>query len=394
MNELNVLLSVRLNLDEYDKIPHWFRNYTIDNGRVTFKVEGEFEVDLTIADDDFEKQWWFLDVRFAFSPAPAEPSDVLRYFIESKVNESLEVHGLKGCYEYLHEYVLTHKIQTLRRQAALLSRRLWVDHTKVEPLKRALSIQYWPQRYLAVGPKQGTNSAIPAGPKSWFIIGVNSAKTPPHNAPLGAPVTSNIVIRWFRDGKEVKDEDLSFNTKEISAEALLKQIIGKHIKHILLSIYQKLLSKPRYADRKASISLNIDDDQPSDSCLMVQLTHEQTLKVRIDAITGSFIFHPHSNLISRRQNFLNTRARDSIEDGLLQIENIRSESLFEELARRGRSMGWRMCKPPVHQEEMRKLHSSKEPNPAIWLKHESWNPLWFLVVSSSSAGDAWWLVSV
>lgn len=394
MNELNVLLSVRLNLDEYDKIPHWFRDYTIDNGRVTFKVKGEFEVDLTIADDDFEKQWWFLDVRFAFSPAPAEPSDVLRYFVEAKVNESLAANGLKGCYEYLHEYVLTHKIHTLRRQAAVLSRRLWVDHTKVEPLKRALSIQYWSQRYSSIGPKHGANSAIPAGPKSWFIIGVNSAKTPPHNAPLGAPVTSNIVIRWFRDGKEVKDEDLSFNTEEISAEALLKRIVGKHIKHILCSIYWKLLSKPRYANRQASVSLSIDNDQPSDSCLMVQLTHQQTLKVRIDAITGSFIFHPHSNLISRRQNYLNTRARDSIDDGLLHIENIRWESLFEELARRGRSMGWRMCKQQVHQDEMRKLHPSKEPNSAIWLKHESWNPSWFLVVSSSSAGDAWWLVSV
>lgn len=394
MNELNVLLSVRLNLDEYDKIPHWFKDYTIDNGRVTFKVKGEFEVDLTIADDDFEKQWWFLDVRFAFSPAPAEPSDALRFFIESKVNERLEAHGLKGCYEYLHEYVLTHKIQTIRRQAAVLSRRLWIDHTKIESLKRAISIQYWSQRYSAIGPKQGPHSAISAGPKSWFIIGVNSAKTPPLNAPLGAPGTSSIVIRWFRDGNEVKNEDLSFDTENISAETLLKRIIGKHIKHILSSIYSKLLSKPRYKSRQASVSLNIDNDQPSDSCLMVQLTHEQTLKVQIDAITGSFIFHPHSNLISRRQNFLNTRARDSIEDGLFHIENIRSESLFEEVARRGRSMGWRMCKPPVNQEEMRKLHSSKEPNPVIWLKHESWNLSWFLVVSSSSAGESWLLVSV
>lgn len=394
INELNVLLSVRLNLDEFDKIPHWFREYSIANGRVTFKVKGEFEVDLTIGDDDFEKQWWFLDFRFDFSPAPAEASDGLRFFVESKVNGSLEAGGLAGCYEYLHEYVLTHKINALRRQAAVLSRKLWVDHIKVESLKRALSIQYWSKRYSAIAHNPGVNPAVPAGPKSWFIVGVNSAKTPQRNAPLGTPGTSHIVTRWFRDGKEIKDEDLSFDTDEISAEALLKRIIGKHIGHILSSIYRKLLSKPRYASRQASVSLSIDKDEPSDSCLMIQLTHQQTLKVRVDAITGSFVFYPQNATISRRQNLLNTRSRESIEDGLFQIENIRWECFFDEFVKRGRSMGWGMCKRPVHPDEMKKLHPSKEPTQAIWLRHESWTPTWHLVVSLSAAGDAWWLVSM
>lgn len=393
MNELNVLLSVRLNLDEFDKIPYWFKDYTIANGRVTFKVKGEFEVDLTIADDDFEKQWWFLDFRFAFSPAPAEPSDGLRFFVEGKVNESLESRGLSGCYDYLHEYVLTHKINTLRRQAAVLSRRLWVDHTKVESLKRALSIQYWSKRYAAVPHNPGTNTAVPAGTKSWFIVGVNSAKTPSRNSPIGTPGTSSIVIRWFRDGDEVKD-DLSFDTEEISAEALLKLVIGKHISHVLTSIYRNLLSKTRYANRQASVSLSINKSDPSESCLMVQITHQQTLQVRIDAITGSFIFSPQNQTISRRQNLLNSRSRDSITDGLFQIENIRWECFFEELVKRSRSMGWGMCKRPVHQDEIKKLHNSKEPNQTIWLRHECWTSNWFVVVSLSAAGDAWWLVSV
>ncbi|EEY22439.1 predicted protein [Verticillium alfalfae VaMs.102] len=42
IEELNTLLSLRLNLDDYDKIPQQFKNYTIKSGRVTFTVEGEF----------------------------------------------------------------------------------------------------------------------------------------------------------------------------------------------------------------------------------------------------------------------------------------------------------------------------------------------------------------
>lgn len=394
MNELNVLLSVRLNLDEFDKIPFWFKDYSIANGRVTFKVAGEFEVDLTIADDDFNKQWWFLDFRFAFSPAPTEPSDGLRFFVEGKVNESLESRGLIGCYEYLHEYVLTHKINALRRQAAVLSRKLWVDHVKVEPLKRALSIQYWTKRFPAVAQNPATGPAIAAGPKSWFIIGVNSAKTPRRNAPLGTPGTSHIVIRWFRDNQEVKDEDLSFDTKEISAETLLKRMIGKHIGHVLTSIYRKMLSKPRYASRQASISLSIDKDEPSESCLTLQMTHERTLQVRIDAITGSFVFSPQNASISRRQNLLNTRSRNSVEDGFIHIEGIRCECVFDEFTKRGKSMGWGMCYKPVGLEEVKKLQVPSNDSNAIWLRHESWTPTWYLVVCLGAGGDAWWLVSV
>ncbi len=111
------MLSVRLTLDEYDKIPFQFRDYSISSGRVTFKVEGEFEVDLTIADEDFEKQFWFIDFRFLFQPAPAELSDRVRQFIEKKVNDALATDGLAGCYRFLHEFVLTHKISEFYRQA-------------------------------------------------------------------------------------------------------------------------------------------------------------------------------------------------------------------------------------------------------------------------------------
>lgn len=382
------MLSFRLNLDDYDQIPPQFKDYSIDNGRATFKVQGEFEVDLTIADDDFEKQWWFIDFRFAFSPATQEPTDKLRHFIEGKVNTALATDGLKGCYEFLHEFVLTHKINELRRQAAILSHELWIDNVSIEPLNRALSIQYWTKRLTG----SGSNSASNAGPKSWIIIGVNSGRTLPPNAPLGAPLTSYLQLRWFRDGKVVTDEDLSFDIEEISAEALLKRIIGMHVKHILTSIHAKLLSKHRYATRQASVSLTVSDDEPSESSLRVQITHSETLIVRINTITGSFFLQPIKTHIIRREAHLNLRGRDSVEEGFAEIENIRCASQFDELVRRGRGMGLLMCRRPVQLDEIKKLHTSKEPYQALWLKHERWGASWYIVVCLSLAGDSWWIV--
>lgn len=381
-------------MHDFDRIPPHFKDYSIDNGRATFKVKGEFEVDLTIGDDDFEKQWWFLDFRFAFSPAPQELTDKLRHFVETKVNDTLATDGLKGCYEFLHEFVLTHKITELRRQTVLLSRAQWVDNLRIEPLNRALSIQYWTNRY----PGSGPNPHATAGPKSWVIIGVNSGKTPPPNAPFGAPPTSYLKMRWVRDGKEVLDEDLAFETDVISAEKLLKRIIGKHVKHILSSIYSKLLSRPRYQTHRVSVLLDIDKDEPSESSLAVQNSHTEKLVVRVNAVTGGIHFTPLKNISSRREAQLNfnPRVRDSIEESVKEIEFIRCLSQFDQLVRRGRGLGWISCKQPVPNDEMKKLFSGSGPESyqAVWLRHLRWPPEWHVVVCLSPAGDVWHMVAM
>ncbi|KAK7701154.1 mediator complex subunit [Diaporthe eres] len=387
INELNTLLSVRLNLEDHDKIPSQFRDYTIDSGRVTFRVDGEFEVDLTIADEDFDKQFWFIDFRFTFSPAPQELSEALRVFLEMKVNEALASDGLRGCYELLHELTLTHKINELRRQAVQLSRGRWIENMKVERLNRALSVQYWTNRL----PTTNSNS----GPKSWIIVGVSSGRTTQPNSPPKTNPTSHLELRWFQDGKEVRDVDVAIDDQDISAETLVKKIVAKHVGNILSSIYDRLLSKPRFEKRQASISLNIDSEDPSESALTVQLTHAQSLTVRINPTTGMFTMQPASqSYIYKGEAFLNQRSRNLVEDGVMQIESIRWQSAFGELIRLGEGQGWRMSRRPVSSEEVKRLHTSREPHNMLWLRREGWAPTWFLVVCLSLAGDTWWLVEV
>lgn len=387
ISELNTLLSVRLNLEDHDKIPYHFRDYRIHSGRVTFKVKGEFEVDLTIADEDFEKQFWFINFRFDFSPASQDLTEALVAFVEMKVNDALGIDGLRGCYEFLHEFVLTHKINELRRQALVLSRGRWIENIKVERLNRALSIQYWTNRFPASGPN--------AGPKSWIIVGTNSGKVPPRNSPPGTRPTSYLTLRWFRDGKEDKDVDVLADSEEISAEVLLKKIVAKHVEHILSSMYAKLLSKPRFEKRQASISLSISSEEPSESTLAIQLTHSQTLTVRMNTTTGFFNMQPAARtLISRAEVFLNQRCKNLVEEGVAHIETIRWQSEFDEIIRRGKGSGWHLSKRPVNPDEIKRLHPSREQCQSLWLKREGWDPAWYLVVCLSLAGDTWWLVEM
>ncbi|KAI0137031.1 mediator complex subunit MED14 [Xylariales sp. AK1849] len=381
VEELNTLLSLRLNLEDHDKIPYHFRDYSIDSGRVTFKVKGEFEVDLTIADEDFEKQFWFIDFRFAFTPASVELTDTLRFFLEGRVNEALEKDGLRGCYNVLHEFVLTHKVSEYVRQGLELARGSWVDTLKIERLNRAMSIQYWSNRY------------PPESPKSWFILGVHSGKKP--GAIVATPKsTSHLSLRWFKDNKEVKDINIAFDDAHVSTEGLLKKVIARHVESMLSTIHGKLQSKGRFARREAALSLSISPDEPVESALKMQLGHDDYVTVRIAPTTGFFSMAPQTSPMSRGEGRLNSQPRDPTEEGLAVLEGVRCQYTSEEMNRRGRSMGWITCRAPVKMDELKPVLQTRDAFQPVWLKRRSWPLEWFVLISLSVTGDRWWLIEV
>lgn len=380
LENLNTLLSIRLNLQEYDKIPVQFKDYTIQSGRVTFRVAGEFEVDLTIADEDPEKQFWFIDFRFLFSPAVSELPLHLRAFIEDRVNAALLKDGLSGCYKFLHELVLTHKISEFRRQAVELARGRWIDSLKVEPLNRAVSIQYWLDRY-------GKD-----GPKSWVLLGVHSGR---RKDGLPDPkATSRLFIRWFRDSKEVKDIDIPFDTVDISAEALLKTVIARHVQHILSSTHEKLRAGPLFATQEAALSLSISHTEPMDSVLRVQISSKEHASINIEPITGRFVFSPASRYLFEAEYRLNNKSRDPATEASAYIETLRCVSVSEEIASRGLSVGWeRTVNPGLKQDDLKPL-LPKDALQVSWFKRQGWNKDWLVAVTLSMSGERWWLIEM
>ncbi|KAI5927684.1 mediator complex subunit MED14-domain-containing protein [Camillea tinctor] len=381
IENLNTLLSIRLNLEDHENIPQQFQEYTIESGRVTFKVPGEFEVDLTIADEDFDKQFWFIDFRFAFTPAPPELSDTLRMYLEQKTNEVLEKDGLHGCYKFLHEFILTHKITEYVRQAHELRRGRWVDTLKVERLNRAMSIQYWSNRY------------PPDGPKSWIILGVHSGKK---SAAPSDPrsSTSYLTLRWFRDSKEVSEVEIPVGGANISTEELLTRVVGKHIEYILGTIHGRLKSRGRFVSREAGLVLDISKDDPAESALKMQLGHNYYVDVKVSPITGMFAMKPQSNTTMKGEFKLNWTSKDPIQDGLACLESVRCHCAVDELVRRGKSVGWNVCKAPSKIEDVKPRLNTRDHGQLVWLQRRGWPSQWYLMASLSLSGDRWWLVEV
>ncbi|KAI0200303.1 mediator complex subunit MED14 [Astrocystis sublimbata] len=381
----NTLLSIRLNLDEYEKIPQQFQDFDINVGRVTFKVPGEFEVDLTIVDDDPEKQFYFIDFRFAFRPAPSELSAPLREFIDLKVNEALLNDGLLGCYKVLHEFVLTHKMTEYVRQAVELNRRRWANMLQVERLRRAMSIRYWSGRHPS------------DGPQSYFILGVASGKGP---GSVPAPDSSTYLrLRWFRDGVEVKDAQFPLDEKVVSTEAILNRVVGKHIEHILRTFHTTLESQGRFLRREAVLGFNIVDGHPGESTLRIQLDHNQALSIKVALLTGMLLTSPQSLPQSRGtfdlQSQLNKDAKRPVMEHVALLERFRCSYIEDKLKRFGVSRGWSVCNPhPVKFEETRPLIGTRGSHQLIWLKRHGLPDNWYIMVDQSLGGDTWWLIEV
>lgn len=374
---MNTLLSLRLNLEEFHKIPPQFKDYEITSGRVRFKVQDEFEVDLTIADEDFEKQFWFIDFRFGFKPTTSALSESLRNYLEACVNDTLAKDGLAGCYTFLHEYVLTCKINELRRQAIQMSKKAWTGTLVVEPLHRALVIQYWTSR---------TSSQ---GLKNWILIAVNSGRKGASQA--GAKPTSYLEVKWYRDNKEVENSPIKLDGENLSVQSLVRNVIGKHIEYLLRGVHNKLLEASRFKNREAGMMLNISDSDPTLSSLTTQIGYKSSASLLVEPRTGNFVLKPHSRFTIQLEHQLNI-SKDQIAEGATSLENVRCAFIEDEIHRTGSAAGWKASRSQLTTDDVRAITRKRDWTKTLWLKQDGWGPEWFVAVFLSLHGDEWWLV--
>ncbi|KAJ8607218.1 hypothetical protein MRB53_040478 [Persea americana] len=212
LEDLDTILHIRLNVHEELPIP--FRGYTISSGRVTFHVFDEFEVDLTVADEDPTTQFWFIDFRYLSGQRKEAVSGPFRHGLEKATNEALAAAGLTGCYEFLHDYILTHKLNLLEKRARELAATTWQRSVRVETHRRVLIVQYWAER---------------PGKKSWIQFGIKSGKV--DQTPSAA--ASSLDVQWAREGTFVKDCGLTF---AMDIENVLEDAIKKHIDYLIATI--------------------------------------------------------------------------------------------------------------------------------------------------------------
>ncbi|EEP80831.1 predicted protein [Uncinocarpus reesii 1704] len=318
LRRINKLISMRLTT--CDNIPSAFKNHSIQDGRVTLIVPGEFEIDLSVAFETNSAQFFFVDMRFLFFPSSC-PNGELQRILDQKVNAALMNFGLIGCFNLMHNLTLTHKITILFKQAADLTRTFWADHLRVELLHRTLIIQYWTK-------KPG---------KSWIEIGIRSGtKRPTEGAGTD---TSFLHLRWVRDNEEVDATEIDFNLTQLSAESILFSVVSLHITHILRITFERLHQKALYSLGALYLGMGASSMEPGDCHLEVQFTQTRRMNMVVEPVSGDITLRIGPSPITRYDPEI-IFDKNPVENVVERISRLRCAVALEEVESHAKAVGW------------------------------------------------------
>ena len=339
----------------------------------------EFEIDLSIAEEDPASQLYFIDFRFLFTPSPLEvPAGRLRDELEGKANDVLKRDGLRGCYDFMHDLVLTHKVSVLKQQAGEMARRHWSENIRVDAVHRSLVVQYWINR---------------PGGKSWMEIGIKKGRRKIDSRLSSGPGTPYIALRWIRYGKEVLDQKLKIAFDTLSMDALLKQVIAAHTNHVLRKIEDKLREGELYSKKALSLSHKLSNSEPAACSLTVQLTRSKTISIALEPISGTFAILPASQANIRAERELNNLVHPATEASS-RIAILRCMVAQEEVESCARCVAWESLKTINPSNETRKALFPLDTLKSGFYKVPAWSTNWLLAFTTSMSGDFWWIVEL
>ncbi|XP_035248987.1 mediator of RNA polymerase II transcription subunit 14 isoform X1 [Anguilla anguilla] len=162
LNQLSQILRHRLVTTD---LPPQLANLTVANGRVKFRVEGEFEATLTVMGDDPDIPWRLLKLEILVEDKETGDGRALVHsmqvnFIHELVQSRLfaDEKPLQDMYNCLHSFCLSLQLEVLHSQTLMLVRERWGDLVQVErylPAK-CLTLTVWNQQIL--GRKTGSAS--------------------------------------------------------------------------------------------------------------------------------------------------------------------------------------------------------------------------------------------
>lgn len=341
-------------------------------------MRDEFEVELSIADQDPQSQFYFVDFRFGFSPVSAElPNGFLRDEIERRTNDALKREGLSGCYEFLHDLVLTHKLNILKHQAYEMARGLWSQNLKVEGVHRSLVVQYWLNR---------------PGGKNWIELGIKRGNSKNLSTRLNK-ISPHIALRWFRSGKEVPMAKANLHLGDLSLQRILSQVIAMHTSFIFEQTANRLRVGLIYSNRVLNLKNVPSVTEPLDAALLLQLTTSKAVKLIQEPVTGRFALLPSSPLYSRVEQRLNS-LQDPASEAIAQLAILRALISAEEVEMRALGYGWEVIKSLNPGQEAMRLLFPRETIRITFFRRKSWSQAWILAFTASLMKDTWWVVEL
>jgi len=329
-----------------------------------------------VAEEAKTSQFFFVDIRFLFSPSSPIPKGRIFNELDAKVNDLLRTEGPMECFNFLHGLVLTNKINILFRQAGDLVRGLWSEALRIELLHRTLVVQYWPMR---------------TGPKSWLEIGVQRGPRSNYSQEAGDQVPC-LGLRWMRDGQRTNSDAVQFDSDTLSMESVLRSVIALHTSHLLVTAYTALKKYNLFSSHALSLRAQLSPTEPGDCYLDIQLTTSRYLRVSVEPLSGTVTLSGTSSALERPEG---ERApnKSAIEELLSRVTRLRCLTAVDETESGTKALGLENVNQRGLGLDVRRLFPSSVLRSAFFT-HQLWDRRWVAAATSSMDGDSWWLVQL
>ena len=374
---VNAVLTIRLTT--HQQIPYHLSQWTVKDGRVTFRVENEFELDLSIANEDPTSQFYFIDFRFMFLPSSRKSLEGrMKAHLEWKINEILFLQGLQECYVFLHEFVLEQKLTILRNQAREMIRDQWKNHTRLCPSNRGIVVQYWMER---------------PGKKNWIEIGVSSGKVSSGAHSTGLE-TSHLSLRWHRHGVEVLQHGIEIDPGHLSLDRILNEIAAHHTNYIFKQIKRQLKGHPVFSADRSAVKHRAHLFDSRECSLKVNISRAKSITITQNAVTGMFNITPSTESIWICMNQMNSlpdpAAGAAFHIGILRCTTVLAQAVFE-----ARQFGWKVERTESINNETRARLFKSEKIKYHFFQVPHWPKEWFYIAFTTSLEeDGIWLVEL
>jgi mediator of RNA polymerase II transcription subunit 14 len=226
-------------------------------------------------------------------------------------------------------------------------------------------------------------------PKHWILIGVDSEEA--HTSP-DSPANSAIVLKWYRDGVQVRDVDITVDSGHLSVENIIKTVVGMHIHHIQSTLYSKFAAHRFGGTSARPLVLSPPETNPEDMVFSIPVGTDKAVALKIDPTSGEIHIRPKSQMLHSEERRLNA-SRNPTDDGVQFLEQARWRVLADILVRKATCCEWLYNpRPPMPGSAIKSQVRVQLPFYPLFFQRRGWRPDWYIMIHLSIAGDSCWAI--
>ena len=374
LEELNLALCSKVVL--HNPPPSHLQKFQIRDGRITFTLPTEFDLELSLASDDPTSQYYFVDFRFLFSPCSELPDGALSRDISVKCNSILREAGLAAVCGFLHDLTLTYKINVFYKEALSLAQGQWSSHIRVELVKRTLIVQYWASR---------------PGKKSWFEIGIVSRT---HGLPqTSSKPMSSLSVKWVKEHETMSNTQLEIDHEQLSVETILKQVLAHHVNSLFDTVYERLSGNTIYSEGDLLLEQSASATDPGDCIIEMELARNHLITIMVEPVSGSIVLRPLQNITMKTERELahSVKLSDDVTSKILGLRAVVSE---RNTLRSAAAAGWQVSHlhKPTLMEQRSLFTQQRSLLRSTFIRPSFWNSSSMLAATFTATTDSLWIM--